>query len=44
MNSNNKKQNSKPRTEASSKNSNRKAKAMSPIAKLMATFYGVEQK
>jgi hypothetical protein len=48
MFSNNKKQNSKSKgsksSEATGKNCAPKAKAMSPIARLMATFYGVDNK
>ena len=48
MNSSNRKQNLKPKTlkrsDTEGKNCRPKAEPMSPIAKLMATFYGIEQK
>ena len=47
MNSSNRKRNLKPKilkgSEIPGKNCKPKAKSMSPIAKLMATFYGIEQ-
>ena len=47
MNSSNKKRNLKPKnlkgSEIPGKNCTPKAKSMSAIAKLMATFYGVDQ-
>lgn len=48
MNSGTRKQNQKLKPlkglEAAGKNCPSKGKSMSPIAKLMATFYGIEQK
>jgi len=48
MISSNRKQNSKTRglkdSSVPGRNCSSKAKTMSPIAKLMATFYGIEQK
>jgi|TARA_B100000809_G_scaffold143928_2_gene141454 hypothetical protein len=47
MNSSNKKRNLKPKnlkgSEIPGKNCTPKAKSMSAIAKLMATFYGIDQ-
>jgi hypothetical protein len=48
MISSNRKQNSKSKgyknSEATGKNGTPKAKSMSPVARLMATFYGVDHK
>jgi len=48
MISTNRKQNSKSKglknSEATGKNGSSKAKSMSPIARLMATFYGIDSK
>ena len=45
---NNRKQNSKPKSykssEVTNKNYTLKTKPMSPMAKLMATFYGIDSK